>query len=170
MAVPCLPGFTFRYLFFLAQHFLRIFVCTCLRWRPVDCPLGSVIVQTSYRVSLNVCSRDFRWHGCVEHCKECKNKAQLHYISVQEFRKLTLYRSNSLCDFFFFRGSLYATNKENGLYGIVEGMTEIIRASIMMADIIIQSHSSVGIVKDLYCILHGTELFMDKPDKCHCGI
>lgn len=68
--------------------------------------------------------------------------------------------------FFFFRGRLYATNKGNWLYDIAEWMTEIIRAFIM----IIQSDSSVRIGKSLYCILHGTGLFMGKPDKSHCGI
>jgi len=72
--------------------------------------------------------------------------------------------------FFFFRGSLYATNKGNWLYGIVEGMTEIIRAFTMMAGIIIQSYTSVGIRKGLYFILHGTGLFMGKSNKSHCGI
>jgi len=43
---------------------------------------------------------------------------------------------------FFFLGSLYATNKENWLYGIVEGMMEIIRAFIMMAGITTQLHFS----------------------------
>jgi hypothetical protein len=52
----------------------------------------------------------------------------------------------------------------------VEGMTEIIRAFMMMAGFIIQSYSSVGIGKDLCFILHGTGLFMGKPDKSHCGM
>jgi len=56
------------------------------------------------------------------------------------------------------------------LCGIVEGMTEISRVFMMMAGIIIHSYSSVGIGKDLCFILHGTRLFMGKPDKSHCGI
>jgi hypothetical protein len=72
--------------------------------------------------------------------------------------------------FFSFRGSLYATHKENWLYGIVEGMTEIIRAVILMAGIIIQSHNSVGIGKGFCFILHDTGLFMGKSDKSHCRV
>jgi hypothetical protein len=55
-------------------------------------------------------------------------------------------------------------------YGIVEGMAVIIRVPIMMVSIVIQRHSSVGIHKYLYFILHGTGLFMGKPDKSHYGI
>jgi hypothetical protein len=72
--------------------------------------------------------------------------------------------------FAFFRGSLNATNKENWLCDTVEGMTEIIRAINMTAGVIIQSHSSVGIRKGFYFILHGTGHFMGKCDKIHCGI
>jgi len=52
----------------------------------------------------------------------------------------------------------------------VEGMTEIIRAVNMTTGVIIHSHSSVGIRKGLYFILHGTGIFMGKSDKSHCGI
>jgi hypothetical protein len=52
----------------------------------------------------------------------------------------------------------------------MEGMTEIIKAYIIMEAIIIQSHSSVGIGKGLCFIIRGTGLFMGTPDKNQCGI
>jgi hypothetical protein len=72
--------------------------------------------------------------------------------------------------FFFLSRKFVCNKKDDWLYGIVGGMAEITGAFNVMADIIIQSHSSVGIGKNLYCILHGTGPFMGKADTSHCGI